>query len=308
MSETSRHADDRRQGDAPPANDRLKDRWESRLALSLMAAVVLHAALFLLRPSWVLPYLEPAGGRGPSGADTLVAADLAASGGTRAGVAPAIGEPSDSTRDDGPRETSGDGRGPEGGATGNGTSSGSLGDRLADLDGPALAATEPGGEARPDPPPRSPAEPESEPATSRAGRGSTTALSIGGRATTAEMTDRRREEEPSLERLRALDPEVVMGLGSSEVLLRNPSEVVRFKETMVRRHPEVGATEAWVSVAIWVDEEGSVEWAEISDSSGRELLDEVALTLFTEIVSFRPALEDGDRVPKTMLFYLLFPW
>lgn len=308
MSETSRHADDSRQGDAPAANDRLKDRWGHRLAWSLMAAVLLHAGLFLLRPSWVLPYLESAGGRGPAGADALVATDLAASGGTRAGVAPAIGEPSDSTRDDGPRETSGEGQGTDGDATGNGPSAGSLGDRLAELDGPSLAATDPGGEARSEPPPRPTAEPESEPAPTRAGRGSTTALSIGGRATTAEVADRRQEEEPGLERLRALDPEVVMGLGSSEVLLRNPSEVVRFKETMVRRHPEVGTTEGWVSVAIWVDEGGSVEWAEISDSSGSELLDEVALTLFTEIVSFRPALEEGDRVPKTMLFYLLFPW
>lgn len=308
MSETSRHGRRPRERPAPSANDRLKERWGSRLAWSVIAAVLLHATLFLLRPSWVLPHLEPPGGRGPSGDDALVATDLARSGGTRARVAPELAEPSDSTRDDGPRETSGEGQATDGGATGNGPSAGSLGDRLADLDGPSMAATEPGRQAGPEPPRRVPAGPESEPAASRAARGSTTALSIGGRATTAEMTDRRRGEEPSLERLRALDPEVVMGLGSSEVLLRNPSEVVRFKETMVRRHPEVGTAEAWVSVAIWVDENGSVEWAEISDSSGRERLDEVALTLFTEIVSFRPALEDGDRVPKTMLFYLLFPW
>lgn len=308
MSETRRHGHGPRERPAPSANDLLKERWGSRLALSVMAAVLLHAALFLLRPSWVLPRLEPTGVGGPAAADALVAANLASDGGTRAGVAPAVGEPSDSTRDDGQREMSWEGPTGGGGASGSGSSTGSLRDRLGDLDGPSLARTEPGGEARPEPPPRSPAEPESEPAESGAATGSTAALSIGGRATTTEMADRQGEEETSLERLRALDPEVVKGLGSSEVLLRNPGEVVRFKETMVRRHPEVGSTEAWISVAIWVDDGGSVEWAEINDSSGREVLDEVALTLFSEVVSFRPALDDGDPVPKSMLFYLTFPW
>lgn len=274
----------------------------------MIAAVLLHATLFLLRPSWALPRLEFADVPGAAGADALVATGFAPNGGTRAGVDPALGAPSDSARDDGPRETIGEGSTGNDGEAGDGASAGSLRDRLADLDGPSLAGADPGGEARLEPPDRSPAEPESEPAPSRAPPGSTSALTIGGRAAAAGMTDRREDDETSLERLRALDPEVVRGLGSSEVLLRNPGEVVRFKERMVRRHPEVGTTEAWVSVAIWVDDEGSVQWAEISDSSGREVLDEVALTLFAEVVSFRPALEDGDRVPKSMLFYLLFPW
>lgn len=309
MSETSRRRDHPRQGSVLSANERLKAGWDGRLAWSVIVAVLLHAALFLLRPGWDFPRLEATRERGPAGAEWLVATDLASASGGSPAVALAVGEPSDSTRDDAPSASGVDGA-TDGttGADGDGTSSRALRERLGDVGDPALAAGESPRRAPPEPRP-SPAE-ESEPESPRARRDGEngSSLTIGGRAATAEVTDEPDEGTPDLERLRSLDPDVVVGLGSSEVLLRNPGEVVRYKETMARRHPEVATIEAWVSVAIWVDEDGSVEWAEVSDSSGREVLDEAALTLFADVVAFRPAREGGDRVPKSMLFYLLFPW
>ena len=308
MSETSRRRDHPRQGSVLSANERLKAGWDGRLAWSVIVAVLLHAALFLLRPGWDFSRLEAIGERGTAGTEWLVATDLGSASGGSPAVALAVGEPSDSTRDDAPSPSGEDGATDGTGADGDGTSSRSLRQRLGDVDGPALAAGESARRAPPQPRP-SPAEesePESSPVPRDGENGSS--LTIGGRAATAEVTDAPEKGTPDLERLRSLDPDVVVGLGSSEVLLRNPGEVVRYKETMARRHPEVATTEAWVSVAIWVDEDGSVEWAEVSDSSGREALDEAALTLFADVVAFRPAREGGDRVPKSMLFYLLFPW
>lgn len=309
MTETTRHARRPSGEGALSANDRREDRWSSRLAWSLMGAVVLHAALFLLRPGWDLPRLEPRGEAGAVRGDRLVATRLSSGGGGGRAVAPTVGEPSDSARErqDRPSVASGS---RSGASNGSGSASRSLKDRLGDAGEPSLAG---GGQADRrtprKPPPRPEPDPETESSPGRSADGSgERPLSIGGRAATAAMTDTPSDDPPEFGRLRSLDPDVAVGLASSEVLLRNPSEVVRFKEMMVRRHPELARTEGWVSVAIWIDENGSVEWAEVSESSGREILDRAALELFTDVVAFRPALERGDRVPKSMLFYLLFPW
>jgi TonB family protein len=66
--------------------------------------------------------------------------------------------------------------------------------------------------------------------------------------------------------------------------------------------------EAAASVAIWIDERGSVEWAEINQSSGRTDLDELALQLFSEVVAFHPARDQGVRVPISAIFWVNFPW
>jgi TonB family protein len=51
-----------------------------------------------------------------------------------------------------------------------------------------------------------------------------------------------------------------------------------------------------------------VAWAEISKSSGREDLDELALALFNEVADFRPAREEGVSVSRSVTFALNFPW
>ena len=57
-----------------------------------------------------------------------------------------------------------------------------------------------------------------------------------------------------------------------------------------------------------MDGSGGVEWAETSQSSGRQDLDEIALALFNEVVAFRSARDRGVPVPVSAIFSLDFPW
>lgn len=305
-------------GEARPrsANDRMKERWGSRVAWSLILAVLLHAGAFALWPEWSLTDEDLDRLVEPAATDWLAAADVAPAGGD-AGPAGApgllISERPDSAEEEAGEPAAaddGDGAEPAGAGRGGASADGaaSLRERLGEAGRAELAAS-----ARAQTPPRAAADPEREsterePMDRDSAESSGSSGIPGGRATTAGAPDSGREGSSALERLRALEPEVTTGLGSSEVLLRNPGDVVRFKERAARRHPAVEDTEGWVGVAVWIDEAGSVEWAEISESSGSEVLDEVTLTLFRDVVEFRPALEEGDRVGKSMIFFLLFPW
>lgn len=293
------------------ANDRMKERWGSRVAWSLILAVVLHAGVFVLWPEWSLTDETLDRLVEPPATGWLAAADVAPAGGDdgRAGAAGLrISDRPDSTREEaGEPAAADDGDGPEpaaasrGGASAGGAAS--LRERLGEAGRAELAAS-----SRPRSSTPAAAEPDRETTERDSGESSGSSGPLGGRATTAGTSEAGREDSAYLERLSALEPEVTTGLGSSEVLLRNPSEVVRFKEQTARQHPAVEDTETWVGVTVWIDQRGSVEWAEISESSGNEVLDDVTLTLFRDVVEFRPALEDGDRVPKSMIFFLLFPW
>jgi TonB family protein len=109
-----------------------------------------------------------------------------------------------------------------------------------------------------------------------------------------------------LSRLSGVRPEIVLPGTSAWILIRNPSEVDRFMNGFA----DTGDSEAegLVDVAVWIDEWGSVEWAEISRSSGREEMDEMALALFNEVASFRPARDQGVRVSMSVIFSVPFPW
>lgn len=111
-----------------------------------------------------------------------------------------------------------------------------------------------------------------------------------------------------LERLSALRPDVALEASSNWVLVRNPVEVsnyMRRSSTEEDRGPEIVGT---VSVALWVSASGSVEWAEIIGSSGRSDLDDIALTLFSDVVTFRPARLEGAPMPMSAIFTINFPW
>lgn len=301
---------------AASANDRMKERWNRRLAWSLAWAVVLHAAVFLLAPAWSLldrPELDPPGEPTPG---AIAVTRLLPSGGVPGRIARGtpVAEPSDTAAEEAGSESpsaAGDGAGSAGAGRGSDVTrltQEELWDRLDGADGPALALTESPGEPAEPPEPTPDPEPGEGESVGPRGRGTGEGLSIGGRAATVEVGAEGEGDSLGLGRLRSLEPEVVAGLGSAEVLLRNPSAVTRFTRRAARRRPAVASTEAFVGVAIWVDRNGSVEWAEVSESTGHEVLDEVALTLFRDVVAFQPALEDGERVPKSMLFYILFPW
>ena len=111
-----------------------------------------------------------------------------------------------------------------------------------------------------------------------------------------------------LGRLSAVRPELVLATPSAWVLLRNPRAVEDFLVRSYRRGLIDRSDTGSVSVALWINNRGTVEWAEISDSSGQPGIDQVALELFTDVAAFRPAREEGVTVPRSVIFSLRFPW
>ncbi len=109
-----------------------------------------------------------------------------------------------------------------------------------------------------------------------------------------------------LSRLSAVRPQIVLPGTSAWILIRNPAEVDRFMNRLTSGQDS--ETEGLVDVAVWIDEYGSVKWAEISKSSGHEDMDEIALALFNEVASFRPARDQGVRVSMSAIFSVPFPW
>ena len=300
----------------PGADERLKDRWGAHLAWSMILAVLVHASVFVLAPAWDL--FDPSGDDLQQTALELIAADLRApSGGQPLATSVPTAMTPDSASDDAGTASGSDGSSsaaPDPRGEESGSASGSLERRLRGASAPSPTVTERArsrGQAVPPvrnrqtspPEPDSTLSPRDESESADDGR-----TPIGGRAAAAEVTDTSANRSPDLNRLRGLSPDVTGGVLSSELLLRNPEEVVGYMRSVSRRERMVTDTEAWLQLTIWVDESGSVEWAEVSQSSGREELDQVALTLFREIVAFRPALEKGKRVPKSMIFQVQFPW
>jgi TonB family protein len=114
------------------------------------------------------------------------------------------------------------------------------------------------------------------------------------------------EEMLSLERLSSLRPELVLVSPSSWLVLRNPREVGAFMRERFEDAGIDGLTSGSLSVSLWVDERGSVEWAEINRSSGHDPIDASAIELFRDVVAFRPAREEGMRVPVAAIFWLMW--
>jgi TonB family protein len=111
-----------------------------------------------------------------------------------------------------------------------------------------------------------------------------------------------------LDRLAALRPELSLSMPSFWVLIRNPLDVEAYIQRSYRSGELARGADGSVSVALWIDENGSVEWAEVSQSSGRPELDRVALALFSEVALFRPARDEGVAVPRSVIFSVRFPW
>ena len=109
-----------------------------------------------------------------------------------------------------------------------------------------------------------------------------------------------------LERLAGLRPEVILPGTSAWLLIRNPERVEEFMRIIAQRLDS--EAEGWVDVAVWIDKRGSVEWSEITRSSGRQEMDEVALALFNEVTIFKPARDRGVWVSRSVIFSVAFPW
>jgi TonB family protein len=150
-------------------------------------------------------------------------------------------------------------------------------------------------------------QPESVPTSLEPPAGSGSVRIEGGGASTVDLQGLAAADSLALDLLNALRPELVVLNPSSWILIRNPTDVENFMRLRAAAITDVSGRRS-TSVALWIDESGSVEWAEVSQSSGRTDLDELALELFSEVAAFRPARDHGVRVPTTAIFTVHFPW
>jgi TonB family protein len=86
----------------------------------------------------------------------------------------------------------------------------------------------------------------------------------------------------------------------------NPREMIRFLRT--RYNPIHTHTEAerFVSVAIWINENGAVEWCDVHESSGHPVMDEIALTAVNKVLAFSPAQREGMPVAVAVVLSIPF--
>jgi TonB family protein len=114
--------------------------------------------------------------------------------------------------------------------------------------------------------------------------------------------------EMDLGRLSAVRPELALMDHAAWALVRNPVEIDEFMRGVYDLGELKPGEEGLVGIALWVDELGTVQWAEVDKSSGRSDMDEVALELFKEVALFRPARDHGAAVPQAAVFWVQFPW
>ena len=283
------------------ANDRLKADGSTRLHRSIIASVVLHAAVVAAWPQVEVPTLDATGaGAGPIQLVTLGGIPAPAPMVERV---PAVPVPTPETES--PEASSPTSGADDDADGGDGTPPEGWGGRRAELWRLAgLSAGLAPPTTRPEDQPAQDADDGQEMETSE-GTGDE-GVSIRQRTEELEYQQLTEEERLSLERLSALRPELVLASPSNWLVLRNPDQVATFLRSRLQQQVgEIGANGS-LSVSLWVDERGSVEWAEINRSSGRGTVDETALELFREVVAFRPARENGVRVPVAAIFWLMW--
>lgn len=285
------------------ANERFRGGERSRLYRCVALSAGIHVLLVLAWPELSPP--SPAAGGAPGATplelvalapgrppgDGLVAVPLASE--------EAGSPPGDSDGDD---EEGDEGR-DDGGAGG----PAARGDRRTEaLD--RIAAATPGVVRRRPGPPTDPVPvepPEVEPSEVEASEGEEPEggdVRIG--TASSRLQGRLSEEERlRLERLSSVRPGLAFGSMSDWVLVRNPSAVNEFMRRRFGSARKAG-DHGTLSVSLWIDERGSVQWAEINRSSGRPDLDESALELFEEVIAFVPARKRGMGVPTAAIIWL----
>lgn len=274
------------------ANAVFRAQWGNTMAWSTMLAVAVHAVVFVFWPSWDVsnslldPDLELQG----TAWMVLYAPPLSGGGGGGVAVASlALLAESDSL----PIEEA-DSRAIVGGSElAQARGSAGLRERLAGRDSPAPTLVQFSPATGPPGVSDDPGDTREEMPTVEEASAEDLALMI--------------EASPmDLSRLSGVRPQIVLPGTSAWILIRNPSEVDRFMNGVA--YSADSEAEGLVDVAVWIDEWGSVEWAEISRSSGHQEMDEIALALFNEVASFRPARDQGVRVSMSVIFSVPFPW
>jgi TonB family protein len=288
----------------PSANERLRDAWRGYLRRSTVIAVSLHVALLALSFTWQVAYqqLEPS----DSEANQLL---LLPGFGEVPAPGPAVtmgdslpGAPTEIEDEEEVESEAGLDQGPVVDATMLGDRWEALGARLRGRGAPLPSLAEP----EVAPPEEEVVEvPETE---EQGGADDEGPPSIGGDARTIDLAELPEPDSLSLDRLSALRPELAFMTASAWVLIRNQADV----EAFLRRSYSSGrldrAAAGSVSVTLWIDRRGSVEWAEVSESSGRQDLDEFTLALFNEVATFRAAREQGVYVSRSVTFSVNYPW
>lgn len=287
------------------ANERFRAGDRGRLHRCLTLSAAAHLLLVLAWPELTLPSLEA--GR-PAGAAPLELVALGPAAPPGAGLV-AVPLTTEEEPEDASRPEAADGQEREG--PGDGAARGGRGgsDRRAEALGrlaavtPGLLARRPDRPTGPMPERREPI-PEAPVAGERpdAGEREGDAARIPGAS--SDVHGRLSEEELlRLERVSSVRPGLAFGSATDWLVVQNPRAVSEF---MRRRFPGASETGARgsLSVSLWVDERGSVEWAEIHRSSGRADVDESALELFEEVIAFAPAREMRRAVPTAAIFWL----
>jgi TonB family protein len=106
---------------------------------------------------------------------------------------------------------------------------------------------------------------------------------------------RRHAVAMNLERIPAVEARVTgMIAPTAWPQISNPETMRRYLRSRYNSHLEDGGATGTVIVSLWVDERGAVQHVRVNESSGVAILDEIALELFREAASFRPA-RDGVR-------------
>lgn len=270
------------------ANDALKRGWSARVSWCVVVSAALHAVVFTASPSWRARVPDLAGLYPET---PLTITPIGVAGGGARGGAIRTAEPD-----------------PETPVAEMGTGS------PGDVDGPTLPSLQEswariaeGGGLTP-----TVVVPEEETPSAREREASTdpadspeAAPDVGG---TAELSTTSEAEALAFERLATMRPELALPDLSLWVLLRNPREVDDFMRMTYQRGELDARQSGLVSVVLWIDEQGTVGWADIDQSSGRAEMDEVALELFREVVRFKPARDEHGPVSRSAIFWIGFPW
>jgi TonB family protein len=280
---------------AGTANDRFRAGHESRLHWSVLASVLLHVAVFVGWPDSRAPAELRQGLQGAGYLEVLsLSSDDAPA---PSGAAPRLVEAPDGAEDASSEDARSQADALEADAIGWEHIPASL-QRLAALR-PELADSL----RLRDRDVRS-TEADSPDRTSQ-GTGSE-ALRIRLEAAELDLQQLSEEERLSLERLSAYRPELVVSPPGNWLVLRNPDEVGAFMQARLGIVDSRADERGSIGVAIWVDELGSVQWAEIIHSSGDPRVDGSVLEMFRTVVSFRPAREDGARVSVAAIYWLMW--
>jgi TonB family protein len=253
----------------PSANERLRERWRAWLRYGTAASLVGHAAILLLSPSWQWSERAPRVVREPLRLEWLPPPETTADpDGTAAAAAP---EPA--VEDPDPEA------GEEGSEMGLADLLDVLRDRVPTNFTPVIAQNE----ERP---------PEAD-----------------YNATAVDYSSIVGSGPLDLDRLSTVSPELALSTGTPDwPLIRNPNRVIRFIRSGYDRVHRLEPADGLVTVAMWIDGNGSVEWAEIHESSGYADLDEIALEVLSEVAEFRPVRRQGVTETLALLVSIRFPF